>query len=237
MRTLATLTAGAILTAASMSVSAVPMTYFGEDLGWYSTNVSTNSDAASAAFQASLIGVGTEDFESFAAGTTAPLVTDFGAAGTATLTGGGVVYSGSNGGSVARRAYSGTNYWETNTQDFTITFSNAVAAFGFYGIDLGDFNGQVTVDLTNGGTTTYNIPHTQGTAANGALLFWGIIDTTDLFTSVTFSNTGSSADYLGFDDFTIGSREQVIPTPAPAPLALLSLGLLGLWASRRRQAM
>ena len=232
MKTITKLMAGAILTAASMSVSAVTNTYFGEDLDWYSSNVSTASDAASAAFQSSLIGVGTEDFESFAAGTTAPVVTDFGVAGTATLTGVGSISNLNTGGFVSRRAYSGTNFWETNTGAFTINFSQAIAAFGFYGIDLGDFNGQVTVGLVNGGTTTYNIAHTLGSAANGALLFWGIIDTSNLFTSVTFANTGSSADYFGFDNLTIGSLEQVA-APAPTTLALLSIGLLGLWGRRR----
>ncbi len=229
-----TLITGAALIAASATTNAA--VYFGEDLGWYTSNTSTNADAAFAGFQAALINVGVEDFESFSNGASAPLLVDFGVAGTATLTGGDQVTNGNYPGGPSRRAHSGVNYWETNTSSFTINFSQSIAAFGFYGIDIGDFNGQVTLNTSGGSASTYNIPHSQGSVANGSLLYWGVIDTANTFTSITFSNTGSGADFFGFDDFTIGSVQQVRPVPAPAAVALFGLGLAGLGMSRRRKA-
>ena len=75
------------------------VTYFGEDAGLGDDNGKLSdhpdADAARDAFLANLIGVGTESFESILMNTPeAPLTTpnlDFGAAGTATLTGNGEV--------------------------------------------------------------------------------------------------------------------------------------------------
>ena len=47
----------------------------------------------------------------------------------------------------------------------------------------------------------------------GSVLFWGLIDTDNPFTSLTFGNTAAGTDFFGFDDMTIGSVEQVVPTP------------------------
>lgn len=215
----------------SIPAFALNQTFFGEDLGWYTSGNDTNSVAAEAAFLSNLTGVGTEDFESFLSGSTAPLTTDFGVAGTATLQGVGTVVDGVN---AFRRAYSGSNYYETNTGNFTINFSDSIAAFGFFGIDIGDFSGQATVTLSNGELRTYNIGHTIGSSANGALLFWGIIDTDELFTSITIGNTGSSADWFGFDDFTIGTAEQVNPVPEPTTMLLLGAGLAGIAGMRKK---
>ena len=35
------------------------------------------------------------------------------------------------------------------TDDFEVRFDEAQVAFGFYGIDIGDFNGQLTLDLVH----------------------------------------------------------------------------------------
>ena len=77
-------------------------------------------------------------------------------------------------------------------------------------------------------------PHTVG-APNGALLFWGFIDNTTTYTSVTFANS-SGTDFFGFDDLVIGSLAQVRPVPEPATLALFGRGLAGMGFIRWRKA-
>lgn len=210
---------------------ALQATFFGEDGGY---KVTTNSDAAKAEFFSYLTGVGTEDFESFANGAGAPLITNFGSAGTATLSGLGQIQ---NYDDTGRWAISGTNYWEapgSSSALFSVEFSESIAAFGFYGTDIGDFDGQVTVTTVSGASTTYTIPHsTSAGNYDYTALYWGVIDTENLFTSVVFANTGSGSDYFGFDDFSIGTIEQV-SVPEPATMLLLGFGLLGLAGLRRR---
>ena len=63
--------------------------FFGEDLAPLAGT--PNSDAARDQFLANITGAGTEDFEGFTHGETAPLAIDFGAAGVATLTGTGQI--------------------------------------------------------------------------------------------------------------------------------------------------
>jgi hypothetical protein len=220
------------------SANAGKTIYTGEDLGLGEyTRLPTwpNADAAQTSFLSALIGVGTESFEGFADGTTPPLVLNFSGAGTATLTGANMeverVTSGTNG--YGRYPTDGDQYLEGSTASFDIVFSAPVAAFGFMGTDIGDFQGQVTVQTVNGGPQNYTVPHTIG-GAGGSVLFWGIIDTDNLFTSVSIGNTGAGVDYFGFDEMTIGSLEQVIiPAPGAILLGSIGVGLVG-WLRRRR---
>lgn len=223
-----------------LSVSAAlafQATYFGEDLG-KGENVRLpafpNASAARASFLAQLVGVGTENFESFSIGAGAPLSLTFPGAGTATLLGSGSIAnvpSGTNG--FGRYPTSGNQYWEVSGS-FSINFSNPVAAFGFYGIDIGDFGGNVTLKTENGQTVNYVIPHTIN-GSGGGVLFFGVIDTNNPFVNATFGNTAAGIDVFGFDDMTIGSVQQVRPVPVPATILLMGSGLLSLGLRRMRR--
>lgn len=225
----------AMMFAAAAEVQAAPITFFGEDSTASGSLPVPNSQAAEASFLSHLVGVTTEDFEGIAVGTSFPFSVNFGAdtamlSGTSTVGNTGVQDSGIAG----RFAISGSRYLNVGSTDaasFNLTFSSPQAAFGFFATDIGDFQGQLTVSLDGG--TPFVIPHTSP-SPDGAALFWGVIDVDNPFTTVTFANTVTTLeDAFGFDDFTIGRLEQVVDAPAPAPLSLLVLGLLGLAARRR----
>lgn len=226
-----------------VNATAAPLTFFGEDRGVFAQDGSVigtfpNSMNAQTGFLANLVGVGTETFESFADGTATPLALIFPGAGTATLAGGGAVDDDPGTG---QNAISGTNWWRTGANNnFVITFNAPVAAFGFFGIDVGDLGAQLTLTLANGAPVAIDIPHTlepggPSSGQNGSVIYFGYIDVANPFTSVTFTNVGGMGDDFGFDNMTIGSVQQVVPAPEPSVLALLSLALLGLGFSRRRR--
>jgi hypothetical protein len=216
----------------TVSAYAVPVTFFGEDLGAGEATALTswaNASAAQASFYSNLIGVSTEDFESMSGN-----VADFGGGLTATLSGGSVatVTPGTTNG-VGRYAISGSKYWEVS-QNFTLTFSEAISAFGFYGVDIGDFDGQVVLGLANGSTTTMNIGNSTN-ILGGSVLYFGFYDLEAQYTSISFQNTAQGVDYFGFDDFTIGTINNINPVPEPATMLLLGAGLVGLCFNSRKK--
>jgi hypothetical protein len=230
------------LSAIAKPAEAAYLTYFGQDLG-QGENVrlssTPNSNAAKNSFFSNLVGVGTETFESQANGASTPIAVAFGA-DTATITGAGNIASvpfGTNG--FGRYPISGNQFYEV-TGPFTLTFNTAQAAFGFYGVDIGDFNGQVTLNFTKagGGNQLFTVPNTA--TRGGGALYFGVIgtDPSDQFTSVTFGNTAAGTDVFAFDDFSIGRQEQIRrPVPVPGFIAGIALaaGILGGKQLRKRK--
>lgn len=231
----------------SSNASAAIVTFFGQDL--VPGGVVPAGGLAETArndFLSNLVGVGTEDFESLSTSDSSPFSIDFaGSAGniTATLAGTGLDLRDFP--SVGTYATSGGKFLRASTGTsataFTITFSKAVAAFGFFGTDLGDAGGgELVLTLGNTGVSeqiTVDVDGPSGTPS-GNLAFFGFISDTDEFTSISFANTGGSGDVWGFDDMTVGDLGQVQPKPtnpasAPGALALLIAGLAGVTARRK----
>lgn len=241
--------------AGAQDARAFHITFDGEDLNNSESvplGAFPTASAAQAAFLGGLTGdVGTETFEGFADGTSQPLALNFGAAGTATLSGGGGAVNSVTPGTTngkGRYATSGSNYFEVaagGSPAFTVTFSQPVAAFGFFGVDIGDFGGDLTLRLTDvgGSTTNINVPHTIGEDADtgGSVLYFGVIaagpghSDDDLLLSVEFLTVSGDGDIFAFDDFTVAAPEQIIEVPEPSTIALFGLGLIGLGVGLRRR--
>ena len=210
--------------------------------------VTPNATAAENTFKANLVGTGTETFETQNTGAMAPLTLNFGAAGMATLDGGsGSVQTNAVGATNGAGRYSvpgGTKFWNVTAGGtagaFTVTFSKAIAAFGFYGIDIGDFQGTVSLeflDAANNILGTQAVATASAAMANASVLYFGALadSNAELFSAVRFVTSGGIGDIFAFDSFTIGTQQQVSRTPEPGSLALVALGMLGLGLAKRRR--
>lgn len=236
MRAIVKLAVAGVAGACMSLASAAPVIFFGENTTTPFT-IGAAPAAARADFLSNLTGVGSQDFESFVIGTGAPLNISFpGSTGsiTATISGNGEI-SNLTGAGRFNTTPGGDRYWRVSGT-FQIDFSAPISAFGFYGTDIGDFNGQVTVALldTNSIVTNLIINNTQN-GPNASALFWGFIDTSNAYTRITFGNTAAGVDFFGFDDFVIGDSQQVTPVPEPGTLALVALGVLAAVGARRRR--
>jgi hypothetical protein len=219
--------------------NAVATVFFGENLT-PSEGVSGDPVTARNSFLATLsAGVNTEDFEGILAGSP-PLPLSFtGSLGTinATLTGTGLLRDTPT---VGTFATSGSQFYDNDFNSFTIAFDTAIAAFGFYGTDIGDIEEalEITLDAGLASERIFTVANTID-GPSGSLLFWGLVDTSNPFTTVTFAESGD--DLFGFDDLTIGDVGQVVnppvngAVPEPSTWAMMLLGFFGIGGLMRRR--
>lgn len=234
---------------------AVTQTFTGLDINTFGSDNAPripfpNSQAASNSFQSFLSGTGTETFEGFTTGPTATSINiNFPGAGTATLTGNNkeiVSTPGTTTDGNGRFPISNTKFLQVpanGSNSFNVAFGSPVAAFGFYGVDIGDFGGSLTLIFTRVNNTTFNVnvPTASGSggSTSGSVNFFGIIETSLTpglqLQNVQFSITGGpgTVDNFAFDNLTIGSRLQVVP----APFSILGPGLLMGWALKTRKRL
>lgn len=99
------------------------------------------------------------------------------------------------------------------TAPITISWSPAIAAFGFFATDIGDFAGVVGLRLTKSDTSTIDYPLTYLVPSDGNLYFWGIVDTTGTtYTKIEFiDSSGTTEDFFGLDDIVYVPASYIIP--------------------------
>jgi hypothetical protein len=219
-----------------------PVTFFGEDGNgnplseFYQIPPEAReiSYQKSVDFLSNLVGVETEDFEEIDDDGSRPLPISFGEV-TALLSGAGSVIdlvppiiSGfdppvDTDGS-GRYPISGSKYWYSGDA-FSIEFSAEISAFGFFGVDVGDFSGVLTLIPYLGEDPVYDAPfiieHSSGNAARGNIIYFGYYDPDyeNRFDRIVFGTLDGSnnIDFFAFDDFTIGTLDQIQETPDPVP--------------------
>lgn len=190
---------------------------------------SPNADAMHAQFLSNIQAPEVESFESFSVGSYSTLsVNSFSQAGTVELKGTKYDIRQGNIG-FGRFPLHGTKFLDAQAgPEFRLEFQTPVAAFGFYGVDLGDFSGTISIKTSLGGgsVNVYPIPF-NGQTSNGDVIFWGVTDASK-FDKIEF-DTSHSVDYFAFDMFTVASLQQITtrpptatPTPVPTPSPTLA---------------
>jgi hypothetical protein len=124
----------------------------------------------------------------------------------------------------------GAGNWLESDSSFDVTLSPPKTAFGFYVMDLGDHGtfdegATLTIEYYSGATLLerVTVPHNPPDSPSSDEAMWvGYENTAVPFNLVRFIITQSAADsadydYVGFDDFTIGTHEVCTPSPTAQP--------------------
>jgi len=191
-----------------------PVIFFDEDVSKYNGNDVPRIDypkstTVSKKFFKNLNKTNVESFESFEPDEHLPITINFGDAGNATLKGEtNQIYKIED----PKKTHSGTfptsgNNYLLSLGDFYIEFEKEQSAFGFFITDLEINSAKLIFENTKGEAKSFHIPYTRP-SKSGSVAFWGIIDTEFSFNKVTFAGQNNK-DGFGFDDFIIGTKEQL----------------------------
>jgi hypothetical protein len=216
-----------------------------------------NSTAAFNQYLSNLTGVTTESFETTAVGTPindlAPMLSgvtsDFvytaDAAGT-TSVGTGATVSVQKANATTGMTNSGTFPTDgkqgisiNSSNFFKIKFGSPLAAFSFWGTDLGDNKNALTVILRKAGVQVGSQPidYLGANAGASSVFFFGAIaqNMAEQFDEVQLLSSITGSDAIGIDQLTVGTLDQVTATSKPVPTPALLPGLVALAAGARRR--
>jgi hypothetical protein len=127
-----------------------------------------------------------------------------------------------------------------SANNFSISFSQKLAAFSYFGTDLGDNSNTLTMEFYNGTALILSnqIPFNSGSADSSEFFFGFIADNpTQEFNKVAFvSSISSNGDAIGIDQIKIATPAQIVPSPAvPEPATILGTLIFGGAAVARKR--
>jgi hypothetical protein len=122
---------------------------------------------------------------------------------------------------------------------FKIKFVSPLAAFSFWGTDLGDNKNTLTVILRRVGIEVGRQPidYLNANAGDSSVFFFGAIaqNSGELFDEVQLLSSKAN-DAIGIDQITVGTVDQFTPPSTAVPTPALLPGLIALAAGVRRRS-